>query len=88
MLMERVYIAFMGRSIWGTFNSAWASALHYRFLPQKVYLVVNSCDKPKAELVGACSGSYTRSSRTGRISRLSPWTTQTLSSWRRPYGKL
>ena len=48
--MERVYLAFMGRSIWGTFNSAWASAVHYHFLPQKVYLVVNSCDKAKAEL--------------------------------------
>src|SRR5512137_2140006 len=47
--MERVYLAFMGRSIWGTFNSAWASAVHFHFLPQKVYLVVNSCDKVKAE---------------------------------------
>lgn len=48
--MAKVYVAFMGRSIWGTFNSAWASAIHYNFLPERVYLVVNACDRPKAEL--------------------------------------
>ncbi|MEM0448573.1 MAG: hypothetical protein QW520_01970 [Methanomassiliicoccales archaeon] len=49
----RTLITMMGRSIWGLFNSVWASVRAYDYLPDRVYILTAGCDKPSAEKAAA-----------------------------------
>jgi hypothetical protein len=47
----KVLITLLGRSGWGLFNSVWAMIRTHDFVPDKVYIIIDGCQKPFAEQV-------------------------------------
>jgi hypothetical protein len=48
--MTKVLLTMMGRSVWGLFNSVWASLRQLDFLPDKVYVLTMGCDMARADM--------------------------------------
>ncbi|HUT27612.1 MAG TPA: hypothetical protein VMW85_06165 [Methanomassiliicoccales archaeon] len=48
--MTKVLLSMMGRSVWGLFNSVWASVRQFDFLPDHVYVLTVGCDTAKAAI--------------------------------------
>jgi len=49
--MGKVLITMTGRSVWGLFNSAWASIRQFDFLPDKVYVLTAGCGTDRGRMV-------------------------------------
>ncbi|MCG7844953.1 MAG: hypothetical protein MIO90_05935 [Methanomassiliicoccales archaeon] len=48
--MSKVLLTMMGRSVWGLFNSVWASIRHFDFLPDQVYVLTVGCEDSRANV--------------------------------------
>lgn len=48
--MTKVLLTMMGRSVWGLFNSVWASIRHFDYLPDRVYVLTAGCEASKASM--------------------------------------
>ncbi len=46
--MTKVLLTMMGRSVWGLFNSVWASIRQFDYLPDRVYVLMAGCEAPRA----------------------------------------
>jgi hypothetical protein len=49
--MAKVLLTMMGRSVWGLFNSVWASIRQLDYLPDKVYVMTAGCEAARGEMV-------------------------------------
>jgi hypothetical protein len=47
----KVLITLLGRSGWGLFNSVWAMIRTHDYVPERIYIVTDSCQMPLAEQV-------------------------------------
>ncbi|NLX47145.1 MAG: hypothetical protein GXY70_03100 [Euryarchaeota archaeon] len=48
--MGKVLLTMMGRSVWGLFNSVWASIRQFDYLPDKVYVMTVGCETARAHM--------------------------------------
>jgi len=48
--MGKVLLTMMGRSVWGMFNSVWASIRRLDFLPDKVYVMTAGCVAARGDM--------------------------------------
>jgi CRISPR/Cas system-associated protein Csm6 len=48
--MAKVLLTMMGRSVWGLFNSVWASIRQFDYLPDKVYVMTAGCDASRGQM--------------------------------------
>jgi hypothetical protein len=46
--MTKVLLTMMGRSVWGLFNSVWASVRQFDYLPDRVYVLTAGCEASRA----------------------------------------
>lgn len=48
--MAKVLLTMMGRSIWGLFNSVWASIRQLDYLPDRVYVLTAGCEAARGDM--------------------------------------
>jgi hypothetical protein len=48
--MAKVLLTMMGRSVWGLFNSVWASIRQFDYLPDRVYVMTSRCERARGEM--------------------------------------
>ena len=48
--MGKVLLTMMGRSVWGLFNSVWASIRQFDYLPDRIYVLTASCEPTRGEM--------------------------------------
>ncbi len=48
--MAKVLLTMMGRSIWGLFNSVWASTRQLDYLPDRVYVLTAGCEAARGDM--------------------------------------
>jgi len=49
--MAKVLLTMMGRSVWGLFNSVWASIRQFDYLPDRVYVMTAGCEAARGQMV-------------------------------------